>query len=260
MLTVAQRSGVGITLTSVGAAGIRAIMSGSAPKFIAGLWLQLFGLASTISLIVGPLLLLWVIVELGWRYFTKPKSMRFVFPNDVGNLDSKITLFRESYTMLPDGQPIKTPLTLQRFYIGVENLTNKTLRNVRLVIESVTIPLRPAELHCHAKRNGEPAIDIQPKSVEYFLFGEGYDASDGAGVIIRQPDEIDAIAKHAAVAPFFLGTVTGGPHPLLKNDGYIVSFSAYADDVAPITAEAILNTKQRIELRLKLSPSVYSPA
>jgi hypothetical protein len=200
------------------------------------------------------------LVFIAWlpTWWAQRKSMRFVFPNEAGNLESKTTNFRMSYKIYPEGEPYKTKLTLQQFYVGVENLTNATLRNVRFVIESVTLPPRPTELHCYAKRTNQTSIDIQPRATELFLIGEGYDSSDGAGVIIRQPGEVDVLVEHAAITRFYLGTASYGPFPLLRNDGYVISFSAYADDVAAINAEAVLNTKKKIELRLTKGPNVLS--
>lgn len=187
-------------------------------------------------------------------------AMRFVYPNEPANSDSKLTLFRETYRFLPDGQPIKHQLTLVRIYIGIENMMDKTLRNVRLVIESVTIPPRPTDLHCPSKRNGAAVIDIQPRGMELFLIGEGYDASDGAGVIIRQPGEIDKIAEFSAQVAFSLGTTYPGPHPLLRNDGYTLGFSAYADDAPAISGEANLNAKAKIEFHLRPGASAITTA
>jgi hypothetical protein len=187
------------------------------------------------------------------------QTMRFVFPNVAGNLDSKITLFRETFRLLPDGVPIKHRLTLVGFFIGIENLTDRTLRNVRVVLDSRTIPPWPLSIELESKRTGNMFVDIQPKDTELFIFGEGYDSSDGSGVMIRQPLEVDKIAEHAAKIGFYLGSRVGGQHPLLKNDGYIIEFSAYADDVAAISGQAELNAKDRLEMRLIAGKHTFSP-
>lgn len=216
----------------------------------------IIGIILTLLLWIAALILIaWLPLRLGKR-----NSMRFVFPNEAGNMDSKITDFRVSRKILPAGQPIKTPLTRQIFYVGIENLTDKTLRNVRLVIQSTTPLLYSADIHCFSKRTSSSSIDIQPGATELFIFGEGYDTSDGTGIEIRQPVEIDILARRAANTPFHLGAFTDNPHPLPKNDGYIILLSAYADDTPPITTEAMLNTRARIELRLKDGPAVFSPA
>ncbi len=185
--------------------------------------------------------------------------MRFVYPNRAANLASKSTLYHESYMWVPDGEAIKTPITSHIYYVGVENLTDRTLRNVRLVLESVSIPPHPIDIQCRAKRTGQSVIDIQPKSTELFFFGEGYDAEDGAGIIIRQQPELEKMAEFVSVTPFNLGSSIGGSIPLLKNDGYVIGFSAYADDTVSISAEAVLSTRERIELRLMESPIVFQP-
>jgi len=184
--------------------------------------------------------------------------MRFVFPNEAGNLDSKVTLYRETFRLFPDGAPIKHSLTLVGFFIGIENLTDRTLRNVRFVLDSRTIPPWPLSIELESKRTGETSIDIQPKGTELFFFGEGYDSSEGSGVIIRSILEIDKIAEFAAKIGFYLGSRVGGSHPLLKNDGYLIEFSAFADDIAAISGQAEFNAKSRLELRLLAGSHTFS--
>jgi hypothetical protein len=70
--------------------------------------------------------------------------------------------------------------------------------------------------------------------------------------------EIDKIAEFAAKIGFYLGSRVGGSHPLLKNDGYLIEFSAFADDIAAISGQAEFNAKSRLELRLLAGSHTFS--
>jgi hypothetical protein len=186
------------------------------------------------------------------------QSLAIVFLN-LANSEGKESLFRRSWTALSNGRPIERKFSYHQFFVAIENKsTTKTLRSVRLVAELLSGPggqVLNREFPC--ERTGTGSADIPPKGTDYYLIGEGTDGSD-AGMFhpkIVASDEYDRILaeveqrEHQHIG-FILSTSKGQRYSLLKNDGYRLTISAYADDTSPATGTLIINAKNRVQLWL----------
>ena len=186
------------------------------------------------------------------------QSLAIVFLN-LANSEGKESLFRRSWNALPNGCPGKRRFSYHQYFVAVENKSSsKTLRGVRLVAETLHGlggQILNREFPC--ERTGTGSADIPPKGKDYYLIGEGIDDSD-AGIFhckIVAPDEYDRILadieqRERQHVGFILSTSKGQIYSLLKNDGYRLTISAYADDSPPAVGTLIINAKNRIQLWL----------
>jgi hypothetical protein len=185
-------------------------------------------------------------------------SMAISFLN-LCNSDGKHTLNRRSWSPIPNGTTMKRRISLHGFYIAIENKSKTTtLRGARLVLDTVEgLGGRIFNEPLRCDRTGSASADIPPGGLDYFMLGEGSDASDAGffspkiisaseyDTIIAQADQRDA-----QMVGFHLIDEKQKRYQLLKNDGYRIRICAYADDSPPIRARFILNTRTRIELWL----------
>jgi hypothetical protein len=186
------------------------------------------------------------------------QSLAIVFPN-LANSPAKGSLFRRSWTAFPNNGPGKRRFSYHQYFVAVENKSmTKTLRGVRLVAESIKGAggqILNREFPC--ERTGTGSADIPPKAKDYYLIGEGVDESDAGTFQTRivPPDEYERILadielRERQYTGFVLSTSKGQRYSLLKNDGYRLAISAYADDNPPVTATLIIDAKDRIQLWL----------
>jgi hypothetical protein len=185
------------------------------------------------------------------------QSLAIVFLN-VANSEGKESLFRRSWTAFC-GRPTDRRFSYHQYFVAVENKSNtKTLRGVRLVAESLYGlggQILNREFPC--ERTGTGSADIPPKGADYFLIGEGVDDSD-AGIFHTKmvtSDEYDKILadidhRERQHIGFLLSASKGQRYSLLKNDGYKLAISAYADDSPPAAGTLIINAKTRIQIWL----------
>jgi hypothetical protein len=184
-------------------------------------------------------------------------NINLVFPFEA-NSEGKESLFKRSWSPLPN-RPILRQVSIHRFFVSVENPSSaKTLRNVRVVMESISkFPGQVLDLPCICDRTGSEVADIPPRGHDYFLIGEGADYADDGLFRPRfiSNDEYNALLAKLE-ANSHIGFALHGPNgaqvPLLKNDGYLVEIAAYADDVPPVKAQLRIDAKHRIDLYLKV--------
>jgi hypothetical protein len=188
-------------------------------------------------------------------HLVSTSAMQIVFPNEC-NLPSKESLFRRSTSPFPDGSPIQSQLSIHRFFVGVKNTSQKTLHNVRLVLEDLSGagPGRVLNASCFCERTNRETADIPPQGMDYFLIGEGNDSSD-KGIFhpaIMSKDEYERLL-HTVEARSHVGFVLqpiNARYDLLRNDGYRLHITAYADDAPPNEKEFIINARELIEIFL----------
>lgn len=188
-------------------------------------------------------------------HLVSTSAMQIVFPNEC-NLPSKESLFRRSTSPLPIGSPIQSQLSIHRFFVGVKNTSQKTLHNVRLVLEDLSGagPGRVLNASCFCERTNRETADIPPQGMDYFLIGEGNDSSD-KGIFhpaIMSKDEYQRLL-HTIEARSHVGFVlqpTNARYDLLRNDGYRLHITAYADDTPPNAKELVINARELIEIFL----------
>lgn len=190
-------------------------------------------------------------------------GMELVFPAEC-NSEGKESLFKRSWSPLCKADGVDRKISFHQFFIGIHNpSTGKTLRNVRLVLESIPGPggqILNRPFTCD--RTSTDAIDIQPKGMEYFLIGEGADDTDAGLFHLRFMEKLDydrllAVQDSRANIGFIL-MLKNVPLSLLKNDGQILEINAYADDVPPAAGKITINTRKRIELFLEDRADVES--
>lgn len=170
------------------------------------------------------------------------------------NLDSVQSLFVRAWTVYPSGAPIERTVSFVRLYLAVDNpADSKTLRNVRVVVDSISKPDQVVDIPLFSDGNRTDRIDIAPGATEYFLLGEGCDETIRGHFAPRfvSPEEYRKILldvdrdKHVG---FKLLSARGTALSLLRNDGIRIHVSAYADDTPSLTKLFVLNTRSRIEL------------
>jgi hypothetical protein len=147
-------------------------------------------------------------------------------------------------------------ISFHRCFLGVGNPSNgKTLRNVRLVMETLSLgPGQILNMPCVCERTQTEGVDIPPGAEEFFLIGEGIDDSD-AGIFrprfLTRVDYEAAIARTKNDNTRFRIISGARAVPLLRNDGYRVEITAYADDTSPVKKVLIIDAKNQIALRLQ---------
>lgn len=184
-------------------------------------------------------------------------SIEVVFPNEC-NSPGIESLFKRSWSPLPSGNPIRYHVSFHRFFIGVRNPFGKTLRNARVVIETISMPDLVLNASCVCERTESPSVDIPPEGLDYFLLGEGADgAEDGKfHSRIMSKDSYDSLLERfeARSNEGFILTPANMRYALLRNDGYKLELAVYADDVLPARAVFIINAKDRIEVLREGTP------
>jgi cbb3-type cytochrome oxidase subunit 3 len=178
--------------------------------------------------------------------------VELLFPDEC-NSAGKDSTYRQSWTPLASGLP-GPRISVHRFYVGARNPTNdRTLRNVRLVMEALRLgPGQVLNLSCMCERTQTPNVDIPPGGTEFFLIGEGIDESD-AGIFrpkIMAASEYETLMQtinsHKEHSRFRLVSKTSNI-PLLRNDGYKLELTAYADDIPPTAKVLTIDARNTIE-------------
>lgn len=180
-------------------------------------------------------------------------KLSIVYLNEC-NKDHIQSLFKKSTFFLPSGKPIEHRINFNQFYMGVQNNHTETISNVRCKIEDKNIPPQVIDASLVWKRNREMLISIPPKGTEYCLIGECFDDSD-VGMFsptILSEEQVNKIAHDVqakAHVGFSIITGDGGEIELLRNDGYVISFSIYADNVeSPARGIICINARSQIEV------------
>jgi hypothetical protein len=167
--------------------------------------------------------------------------------------------FKRSWSPLNKAGGSARRISLHTFYVGIQNPSNdKTLRNVRLLMESVSLgPGQVLNMSSVCARTQTDSADIPPGGLDYFLIGEGTDETDDGMFrpeFMMKPD-YDAL----------MATVDGNSHssfrirnnsssvPLLKNNGYTMEIVAYADDMPSTRRVLTIDAKDRIAMHLSES-------
>ena len=182
----------------------------------------------------------------------KPK-LSIVYLNEC-NKDHIQSLFKISTFFLVSGKPTKHNINFNEFYMGVQNNHTETINNVRCKIEGHNMPPQVIDASLVWRRNREMLISIPPKGTEYCLIGECFDDSD-VGMFaptILSEEQVNKIAHDVqarAHVGFSIITGDGGDLDLLKNDGYVISFSIYADNVeSPACGIICINARSQVEV------------
>ena len=120
-----------------------------------------------------------------------------------------------------------------------------------------TLSLGPGQvlnMPCLCERTQTDSADIPPGGEEFFLIGEGAD-DDDAGMFrprIMAKAEYDALLTRVDSDEHTRFKVRSGTRSLslLRNDGYQVEITAYADDMPPARKVLIIDAKNRIAMHL----------
>ena len=185
------------------------------------------------------------------------KQIALWFPGEA-NADHKESLFKRSWSPFATNRKVSN-ISFVSLYIGVQNKSKeKTLKNVRLVVETLEGPGgRVLNYSAKSDATGKDTVDLPPDKLEYFYIGEGIDESEGGKFHPRivDPAAYDQLVARAEQAKaqhegFNLLNYDGKGIRLLKNDGYKLDITVYADDTPPLKAKMKLNAKTRIELYL----------
>ncbi len=184
------------------------------------------------------------------------RRIEILFP-DRCNSPATESLFKRSWSPLCKEGEAARRISFHSFYLGVQNPSNeKTFRNVRVVMESLSFPGQILNMACVCDRTQTDSVDIPPGAMDYFLIGEGVDGDDGGmfrpKLMARSEyDELMANVDSKMVHSNFSIRAGLRAVPLLKNDGYRVDIVAYADDTPPTSKTLIINAKTRIEMHLE---------
>lgn len=185
---------------------------------------------------------------------TKTKrGIKFDYPNII-NKDSVISTNKEVKNLIAQNcSPLKT-VRLEKFFLGIENTTNKTIRNAHIICDYAQTPGISFFLNfsLNVKDKNITHVDIPPGKTEYFLFFHGYTQNDDRGLFHPEfisEDKINDILKNINYMGLFI-TGSNIMQPILRNDRNIVEVTAYADDVKPCKAYIVINAKTKIRIYL----------
>lgn len=216
----------------------------------------LFGIASTAFLYNVAETTISGLVR---KNLAKRAPIRIVYSNEC-NKPHIQSLFKRSISFLPNGELIKHKITLNTFYIGVKNKSKIILKNCKLNIHEKNIPNEILDIKCIAENTKTSSIDILPGAMEYFLLGQCYDTSDSGmfSPVILNSENIDKIAKEVSGKKMIDLSLIGSNNTavLLKNNGYVLGFSVYADNTPTAHGEIEVNAKGNIEVLVKQKSQV----
>jgi hypothetical protein len=164
--------------------------------------------------------------------------------------------FRRSWSPLCSEGGSARRISFHSFFVAVQNPSNsKTLRSVRLVMETLSLgPGQVLNMPCVCERTQTDSVDIPPGGEEFFLIGEGIDEDD-AGMFrsrIMARAEYEVLLTRIDSDEHTRFKVRSGTRslPLLRNDGYRVEITAYADDMPPARKVLIIDAKNRVAMHL----------
>jgi hypothetical protein len=164
--------------------------------------------------------------------------------------------FKRSWSPLCSEGGSARRISFHSFYVAVQNPTNsKTLRNVRLVMETLSLgPGQVLNMPCVCARTETDRANIPPGGEDFFLIGEGVDEDD-AGMFrprIMAKAEYDVLMNKVDSDEHSRFKIRSGVRSvrLLKNDGYRLEITAYADDMPPARKVLIIDAKNRTAMHL----------
>lgn len=177
----------------------------------------------------------------------------FEFLNEC-NEEHIESLFKRSKELFPSGHPIdRGQVSFNEFFVGIRNSSStKTAKNVRVVVDAVGgVGTWPVDASLIADRTKTDVVDIPPGKTDFFLLG-GNIANSGEGkfhpLIVQYDVYLQQVAERERTVHEGLRLHLHGraPWPLLKNDGYKIELTAYADDVAPVQATFTVNARTNV--------------
>lgn len=194
----------------------------------------------------GVILGTWVVIRdalvVPYRRKQRAKAARvfkIVYENEVNSPSihgtNKLSFF---CIQTPGALPGVLPLAKDLFRIGIENTSGATLRNVRVIIHSISkAGVFPEMDLMQSDASPDLPVNIPPKHTTYFDLGYCVRREiDGAEQ--RTIESAQEMAKLKAVRDNFGIVLTGKPIGreinLLKNDGYIITLGVYGDDIEPL--------------------------
>lgn len=152
--------------------------------------------------------------------------------------------------LVPSSGDKSAPLQELAFRIGVRNgLSDQSLRNVHVVIETITKPLAFCDIKLPVSGDeGKHYADIAPGRVVYFDLGttiqKGIIGVDDFRSI--NPLAFELLRTKSSAYGFSIPAGGGRFMPLLRNDGYKATIGVYADDRKPVFATFTINAKDQI--------------
>lgn len=202
-----------------------------------------------VSIFLGAIC--WVYHQLR-RAFGRGSNIELVFPYEC-NAGGKESKFKRSYSILATGLEIKKQVSFHSFYLGVHNKSlDKTARGVCLHVDDLNMPPRVIGQYLMIDGTKDIKTSIPPRAGVYFLLGSGWDQSaDGMlhpCFVGREEYEsiIDGCAENTRSR--FSITSSSLRIPLLRNNGYKLTISLYADDVPYKEYVVTVNAKDKIEI------------
>jgi hypothetical protein len=204
--------------------------------------------------IFAPILAEWLV-----RRRTPPLSIHFP---SIANSPLYVTRFRQTRAVWGHLGADLTPLvfpSLHRFYIGVRNNTNSTIRNVTVTVRYAGLPglIRPPDIHLidHAEKSSR--LDIAPEQTVRFFLGqvvraEPTEFGDDNPSIMETEEKLWRQYIMAEQHHFY-GLIVphaNGNQPLLRNDGTILTLAVHADEVRPAYAVVRLDMENEIRVTL----------
>jgi hypothetical protein len=164
--------------------------------------------------------------------------------------------FKRSWSPLCSEGGSARRVSFHSFFVAIQNPSNnKTLRNVRLVMETLSLgPGQVLNMSCVCERTETDRADIPPGGEDFFLIGEGVDEDD-AGMFRPRfiaKAEYDVLMNKVDSDEHSRFKIRSGTRslPLLRNEGYRVEITAYADDMPPARKVLIIDAKNRTAMHL----------
>jgi hypothetical protein len=175
-----------------------------------------------------------IVAFLGWD----DGPLTIEYENEI-NSNRFDGLSRTSAAMLPKEGGLKPKtMTHHRFYVGVKNVSKKTVRDAKIAIVYLTPPMSVSDALLPSKSSGIATVDIPPDHTEWFLFLSGYDQNSVgyhrlAFICNNEYENLHSAVESLPEVGGWIHSHHGGPIPILKNDNYVLEIKVMGDDVKP---------------------------
>lgn len=185
---------------------------------------------------------------------TERPPLTLDFPQEI-NSDARYGPNKVSTAYYLTGEQEPHRVTVSEYFISVTNCSERTIRNVSVVVQLIENPIPDLINKRLRTSDGKTVFDLVPGYTEYVKLGVLFRTDENA---LGRPTVIDRAEferieprwnAFALVDPGFIMEFDGEfGLPFLRNDNLRLRMGLYGDDVPPSHHQFIMHCKGRFEL------------